>query len=560
MYNSSCTRRFFVAAICCLSSLVASAGLLPDTLVAFPGAEGFGKYTSGGRGGKVVHVTTLADDANGETEGSLRWAIKQYPGEPLTVCFAVSGEIRLVDRLYFNRRENFTLAGQTAPGIGIVITHHKTEFGGSKNFIVRNLRFRIGHADVKGNLLKANAVGAENCENYIFDHCDFGWSTEENMNSNDSHFLTIQYCIVHEGLYYSGHPKQPRAYGCQWGGSPASYHHNLLVNNNARSCRFNGAQNNDWVVYLDYINNVQYNYEGGSTGCYGGENTAKIDSFNGLNSAHECNFINNYYKVGPNTTKSQKDFVSVEAARSGATSWGPSQWYLSGNVFEGVSSATANNWSAVHGKSPYSNVDTLRVDTLIRPKTPWWRWTEDSIYGRYDFDMYAYAVGEYENAANAYQTVMDTVGCFPRDHVELRLIKDTEEGTHTYEGYKGKKKGIIDLETDAEGFYDYTVVAPLTDTDRDGMPDEWETANGCDPQTPDNNVRHESGYTMLEMYLDYAMKHKEPMDDGYKPSTEGVESLEFKVESKKILRDGQLYIQRGANTYTLEGQIIEAGK
>ncbi len=343
-------KKILTFVLCTLAFCSLSAALLPDTIVAFPGAEGFGKYTSGGRGGKVVYVTTLADDANGETEGSLRWAIKQYPGEPLTVCFAVSGEIRLVDRLYFNRRENFTLAGQTAPGIGIVITHHKTEFGGSKNFIVRNLRFRIGHADVKGNLLKANAVGAENCENYIFDHCDFGWSTEENMNSNDSHFLTIQYCIVHEGLYYSGHPKQPRAYGCQWGGSPASYHHNLLVNNNARSCRFNGAQNNDWVVYLDYINNVQYNYEGGSTGCYGGENTAKIDSFNGLNSAHECNFINNYYKVGPNTTKSQKDFVSVEAARSGATSWGPSQWYLSGNVFEGVS--TRNVSTLLYGDLP----------------------------------------------------------------------------------------------------------------------------------------------------------------------------------------------------------------
>ena len=539
------------------------AALLPDTIVAFPGAEGFGKYTSGGRGGKVVYVTTLADDKEGVTEGSLRWAIKQYPDEPLTVCFAVSGEIRLVDRLYFNRRENFTLAGQTAPGMGVVITHHKVEFGGSKNFIVRNLRFRIGHADVNGNLLKANAVGAENCENYIFDHCDFGWSTEENMNSNDSHFLTVQYCIVHEGLYYSGHPKQPRAYGCQWGGSPASYHHNLLVNNNARSCRFNGAQSNDWVVYIDYINNVQYNYEGGSTGCYGGENTAKLEEgeYNGLNSVHECNFINNYYKVGPNTTKSQKDFVSVEAARSGATSWGPSHWYLNGNVFDGVPAATADNWSAVHGKSPYTNTDTLRVDTLIRPATPWWRWTADSIYGRYDFDSYAYAASDFHTADEAYATVMDTVGCFPRDHVELRLIRDTQAGTHTYEGYKGKKKGIIDLETDAEGFYAYpdslNYALASYDSDLDGMPDEWESANGCDPQTPDNNVRHESGYTMLERYLDYAITHKSPMDDGYKPSTEGVQNPEYRVQSKKIFRDGQLLILRGAKTFTVTGLEVE---
>ena len=544
-----------MAAIGCLCSVIASAAVLPDTIVAFPGAEGFGKYTSGGRGGKVVYVTTLADDANGETVGSLRWAIKQYPGEPLTVCFAVTGEIRLVDRLYFDRRENFTLAGQTAPGAGIVITHNKVEFGNSKNFIVRNLRFRIGRYDVNGNKLEKNAVGAENCENYIFDHCEFGWSMEENFNTNDSHFFTVQYSIVHEGLYNAGHKKGVRGYGCQWGGSPASYHHNLLVNNNARSCRFNGAQNQDFVVYLDYINNVQYNFEGGSTGCYGGENTAKLDSgeYNGLNSAHECNFIYNYYKVGPNTS-GKKYFVSVEKARSGATSWGPSQWYMNGNIFEGADAATTDNWSAVNVKS-YTQED-VRVDTLIRPQTPWWRWTEDSIYGRYDFDKFAYAVEAYETAEQAYATVMDTVGCFPRDHVGLRLISDTRAGTHTYVGSKGKKKGIIDTEEDAEGFDAYIEVAPLTDTDQDGMPDVWEIANGCDPNTPDNNVRHTSGYTMLEIYLDDAMHDKLPMDDGYKPSEEGVDSVAFKVESNKILRDGQILIQRGAKIYTITGVVV----
>ena len=540
--------------------------LLPDTIVAFPGAEGFGKYTSGGRGGKVVYVTSLADDATGATEGTLRWAVQQYPGEPLTVCFAVTGEIRLVKDLRINRK-NYTIAGQTAPGMGIVITHNKVNFGGSKNFIVRNIRFRLGQYDVNGKLLDANAVGAENCESYIFDHCDFGWSMEENMNSYDSHFITVQYCIVHEGLYDAGHKKGQRAYGCQWGGSPATYHHNLLVHNNKRSCRFNGAQGvNDCVVYIDYINNVQYNFEGGSNGCYGGENTAKLaeGEYNGLNSAHECNFINNYYKAGPNTTN-KKYFFSVEVGRTHKDapqdhSWGPSQWYLSGNVFDGAASATANNWSAVVGKSPYSKVDTLRVDTLIRPKTPWWKWTTDSIYGRYDFEMYAYAVGDYETAEEAYETVLDTAGCFPRDHVELRLVNDTRNKQATYSG-ASRGNGIIDTEEDAEGFYDYTVVAPLTDTDSDGMPDEWESANGCDPTTPDNNVRHASGYTMLEMYLDYAMTHKEPMDDGYRPSEEGLEDLRFEdLKIQKILRDGQIFIQRGANTYTIEGQIIEAGK
>ena len=530
-----------MAATLCLCSLIASAGLLPDTIVAFPGAKGFGKYTSGGRGGKVVYVTTLADDANRETEGSLRWAIKQYPDDPLTVCFAVTGEIRLVKDLRINRK-NYTIAGQTAPGVGIVITHNKVNCGGSENFIIRNVRFRIGRNDVNGNIVTQNAFGAENCSNYIIDHCEFGWSTEENMNTYDSHFITVQYCIVHEGLNASGHPKGARGYGCQWGGSPATYHHNLLVNNNKRSCRFNGAQSNDYVVYLDYINNVNYNFEGGSNGCYGGENTAKLDSgrYNGLNSVHECNFVNNYYKVGPNTTNT-KLFVSVEQNRSGATSWGPSKWYFNGNIFDGVPSATADNWSAVNIKG-YTKGDS-RVDTLIRPATPWWRWTEDSVYGRYDFDTYAYA------------TVLNEVGCMPHDHVGNRLIKDTHDGTHTYIGSNAGKKGIIDLETDAEGFYNYTVVAPLTDTDLDGMPDEWELANGCDPNTPDNNVRHESGYTMLEMYLDYAITHKEPMDDGYQ-ETQSIQNTEYRTRSKKIIRDGHLYIQRGEKVYTVTGSYI----
>ena len=531
-----------MAAISCFCSVIGFAAVLPDTIVAFPGAEGFGKYTSGGRGGQVVYVTTLADDANGETEGSLRWAVKQYPDEPLTVCFAVTGEIRLVKDLRINRT-NYTIAGQTAPGMGIVITHNKVNFGGSKNFIIRNIRFRLGQYDVNGKLLDSNAVGAENCESYIFDHCDFGWSMEENMNSYDSHFITVQYCIVHEGLYDAGHKKGQRAYGCQWGGSPATYHHNLLVHNNKRSCRFNGAQGvNDCVVYIDYINNVQYNFEGGSNGCYGGENTAKLaeGEYNGLNSAHECNFINNYYKAGPNTTN-KKYFVSVENARSGATSWGPSQWYLSGNVFDGAASATANNWSAVVGKSPYSKVDTLRVDTLIRPKTPWWKWTTDSI-------------GDYQTADEAYQTVLDTAGCFPRDHVELRLVDDTRNKKATYSG-ASRGNGIIDTEEDAEGFYDYPEVAALTDTDQDGMPDVWESANGCDPNVADNNVRHASGYTMLEMYLNDAM-HKEPMDDGYQ-EPQGVKEVNVQITGQKILREGQLFIQRGDRIYTVTGLEVQ---
>jgi len=223
-------------------------------------------------------------------------------------------------------------------------------------------------------------------------------------------------------------------------------------------------------------------------------------------------------------------------------------------VYEGEPGATADNWSAVTIKT-YTQ-EQARVDTLIRTKTPYWDCNADSteFTGLYDFDLLAYAASDFETAEEARLTVLDTVGAFPRDHVEKRIIEETRANTYTYTGSKSNKKGIIDNPSDAEGFYAYTQVAPQTDTDQDGMPDAWETANGCDPTTPDNNVLHESGYTMLEMYLDYAMTHKTPMDDGYQEPQAldqlRDESLEFRG---KILRDGQLYIQRGNRLYSITG-------
>ena len=162
----------------------------------------------------------------------------------------------------------------------------------------------------------------------------------------------------------------------------------------------------------------------------------------------------------------------------------------------------------------------------------------------------------FETAEQAYQTVLDTVGVFPRDHVEKRIIEETRTNTYTYSGYKSKKKGIIDIPSDAEGFYAYTEVAPLVDTDQDGMPDEWEIANGCNPNVADNNTMDGSGYTMLELYLDFAMTHKTPMDDGYQDH-QGVQNTEYRVQTQKILRDGQLFIQRGEKIYTLQGLEIQ---
>ncbi|MCD8262587.1 MAG: hypothetical protein LUD15_14870 [Bacteroides sp.] len=215
----------------------------------------------------MVEVTTLEDyndfSGSGALEdtipGSFRWALRQYPDEPITVVFRVSGVIRLRGQLRC-KRDNFTIAGQTAPGEGICFTHNVLNFGGSTNFIIRHIRSRIGDVDVYGALVENNSFIANNSSNFIINHCSFGWSAEENMNTYDNKFQTVQWCIIHEGLYNAAHKKAtPRDYATQWGGSQAAYHHNILAHNNSRSCRFNGATSNDNQVFLEYINNINYN-------------------------------------------------------------------------------------------------------------------------------------------------------------------------------------------------------------------------------------------------------------------------------------------------------------
>ncbi len=467
-------------------------------LTAFPSAEGFGKYTSGGRGGRVVTVTKLDDDGS---EGTLRWAFEQYKDEPLTIVFAVSGQIALTRELRVNRAD-WTLAGQTAPGEGIAITRNKVNLGGSSNFIVRNVRFRIGHKSLAGDVMMENALGAENCANFIFDHCSFGWSVEENMNTADSHFLTVQYCIVHEGLYRGGHSKGDRGYGCQWGGSPATYHHNLLAHNQSRSCRFNGARGEDHVVFLEYVNNVNYNY-GGTGGCYGGENTAPISNYNGLNSAHECNFMNNYYRRGPASNFSNVVFVNASYARDGATSWAPSKWFVSGNVATASGIATSDNWVGM--TSEHYTLDQIKAEQRIVPRNAYYKYGLAGNQGNYDPSLFM--LTDIQSAEDAFNTVVEKAGTINRDKVEARVANDARAGKVTYGGAtKGKSSGIIDTEADAEGFFayatDYEVPA---DTDGDGIPDDWERANGLDPNVADGNRRNAEGYTALEAYLNSLM-------------------------------------------------------
>ncbi len=522
-------------------------------LTAFPTAEGFGKYATGGRGGEVVKVTSLADDSS---EGTLRWAFNQHKGKPITIVFEVSGEIALTSEMRVNRA-NWTLAGQTAPGEGVVITHNKMNFGGSQNFIVRNMRFRIGQKDMAGNILPENAVGAENCANFIFDHCSFGWSVEENMNTADSHFLTVQYSMVHEGLLHAGHSKGSRGYGCQWGGSPATYHHNLLAHNNSRSPRLNGARGEDYVVFMEYINNVNYNY-GSRGGCYGGENTADIQEYNGLNSAHECNFMNNYYKIGPYSSTSRVVFANSSYAREGAKSWAPAKWYVAGNVSDRFPSATADNWTAMEAE--HYSLSDIRSDNRIVTATPYYKYTLASLIGLYvpeDYMMFDIQSGD-----DALADVIAHAGTVNRDKVEARIAREVAEGTATYGGKEGAGKGIIDTENDAEGFFayssDYTVPA---DTDGDGMPDSWENANGLDANAADNNVMNSQGYTALEVYLASLMGETMLTDFG----SNGIASIvggatAVYIPESACLRVGQESIGGTVTVYTLDGRVATVAR
>jgi hypothetical protein len=293
---------------------------------------------------------------------------------------------------------------------------------------------------------------------------------------------------VHEGLYNAGHPKGARGYGSQWGGSPATYHHNLLAHNDSRSPRINGASNEtgDRNVFLEYYNNVNYNWSR-TNSCYGGENEA------GTYSTHECNFVGNYYKPGAGTP-SGSYFIELSAARSGKKLTKASRWFFSGNKMEGSTTATNNNWSAVNNRTGFS-LAALRSDTLIT--------TQERYYpGKNKYD-YADYMTPYESADEAYEHVLARAGTIHRDAVERRVVSDVANKTYTYKGVTRNKGGIIDSPFDAEGYEPYAEATPVTDNDHDGMADDWELQNGLDPTNPDDRNRTVSaeGYTALDVYL-----------------------------------------------------------
>jgi hypothetical protein len=300
------------------------------------------------------------------------------------------------------------------------------------------------------------------------------------MTMYDNHFTTVQWCIIHEGLHDAGHKKGVRGYGAQWGGSPATFHHNLLVSNDSRSPRLNGATNphGDKNVFLEYQNNVNFNW-GRRNSCYGGENEA------GEGSSHWCNFVGNYYKPGP-AHPADNVFVELSAARKGKTLTGPSLWYFSGNVMEGQKQK--DSWLLVSNQTGFSQNQMKQEQPIAPPE-------------------YQPYLTPAETAKKAYKRVLKKAGTVRRDAVERRVVEDVVSGQPRYSGQTARRQGIIDSPADADGWPHYAAAEAPIDSDHDGMPDEWERAHGLNPTDgmDGRRVISKEGYTALEVYLNSLM-------------------------------------------------------
>ena len=435
--------------------------------LAFPEAQGGGKYATGGRGGVVLHVTSLSDDP--QDPGSLRHAINV--GGARTIVFDVAGTIQLSSTLNISNG-SLTIAGQSAPGDGICIAGYPVVVKAS-NVIIRFMRFRMGDEhNVEGDAL--TIVGRKNI---MIDHCSFSWSTDECVSCYGNTDFTLQYCFITESLRNSVHGKGRHGYGGIWGGTNATFHHNLLAHHDSRNPRFDHYYVNQTCFGpTDYVNNVVYNWGGNST--YGGE---------GVKQARQINMVNNYYKPGPATSKKER-LLDPTVSCSNCSPYGavvPAKFYLQGNYMYGSPQVTADNWQG-------STVKTEAVKAAVR-------WTEGLTM-----------LTEEESAEQALETVLTKAGCsFHRDAIDVRIAEEVRKGTATCKGSNGSTGGLIDTQKDAGGWPMLRTEEPQKDTDRDGIPDAWEEAHGLNPKSnADGKIETlVSGYSNLEVYLNDIVKH-----------------------------------------------------
>lgn len=467
-----------------------------DGLVrAFPGAEGGGMFTTGGRGGRVIKVTNLNDSGT----GSLRAAVEASGAR--TVVFEVDGIIELTKRLNITNGD-LTIAGQTAPGDGICIKNYPVVVS-ADNIIIRYIRCRMGD-EVNA---EADALEGRWHKNIIIDHCSMSWSTDECSSFYANENFTMQWCVLAESLRNSKHDKGTHGYGAIWGGVNASYHHNLLAHHDSRNPRFDGGDvygidNNPLLNSqraVDYRNCVVYNFS--NQPAYGGE-------------AQSINYVGNYYKWGPgsiegpgvsykngvqypNSKKKRQYFYYVQGVKEGVDYGCPSIYQDNTNVlYPDNSGVNADNWAGF----PYDNDN--KGDTEMTKLTAPVPIKPNGVSAKVT----------YHSALDAYERVLDFVGAsLKRDAVDARVVNETRTGTAgCMVASNGSINGYIDSQQDVGGWPTYAQGAVKTDTDGDGIPDEWEEMFGLDKNSAaDGNTKTldpTGRYTNLEVYLHYLVK------------------------------------------------------
>jgi pectate lyase len=417
------------------ASAVSSISPLP----AFPGAEGSGSYTPGGRGGTVYEVTNLEDSG----PGSFRDAVSQGHR---TIVFRISGTIDLKSPLRVSQ-PFVTIAGQTAPGDGICLRNCTFQIS-THDVIVRFIRSRLG--DESGR--EEDSISILNgCHDVILDHCSATWSVDECLSTSGmDHNITVQWCLIAEALNGSTHSKGAHGYGSlARADGPVTWHHNLWAHNNSRNPRLGDNYGKGNHPAFDVRNNAMYGYG---------------DTCSGLTQGiFTVNYVGNYIRPGPGSKAKFPIHIGAES---------DIQFYLRGNVMEGNAALTADNAKFV---------DALKINGKVQARIV-----------EMPFDAPPVTTG---SAKDAYRMVLAAVGaCEPiRDSVDARIINNVIEG-------KGR---IINSQKDVGGWPDLKSAPAPVDSDHDGMPDSWEITHGFIPKdVSDSHAdRDKDGYTNLEEYL-----------------------------------------------------------
>lgn len=460
-----------------------------DKLAAFPGAEGGGMWTTGARNDgtvtpEVYHVWKLNDDGSA---GTFRDAVSK-PNR--VVVFDVAGNIELNDTLTI-KADNLTILGQTAPGDGICIKNANTDITGN-NVIIRYMRFRMGDEKT----MEADTIGSRGRRNIILDHCSISWCVDECASFYEVTDFTLQWCIISESLKESVHDKGNHGYGGIWGGTNASFHHNLVAHHDSRNPRIaegtiTGTEYDmsKQIELTDLRNNVIYNWGGNSA--YGGQAGAPV------------NIINSYYKYGPATSSRVRSRIfQITSSGNGVTYNWSTDIYVDGNYVRGNSDVTSDNSKGVDKDSDAKNYYIWTAKNI----------TDDAkaVHFRYEKD---YPVTT-QTAEEAYESVLNSAGAnIIRDSIDSRIINEVKTGTAAC-----GNNGLINTPSDAGGYPSLTGTK-AKDSDNDGIPNEWEDKNGLDKNNKSDGLSFApSGYLYVEEYANALADGSYVRDTNYDPN------------------------------------------